>query len=440
MSSRALITRRVSTKANQSISSIDISTIEAASPSLARGRHSQQPESDDEWQSEDENIPATPPKKQSNVLPKGKLALADRPLINKTPSDTVVTSIKGCAVRGGDPQKLAQAALGLENSTNTRSISKPLSSLQPFHAETPPVDPALLALSCGSGALDQNRPQVPPGLVQYNIDNIEPTEPNLESPIGETGNPSFEPSILQPTKRKDIDNSPVKTTKRFRPTIDYATELQAPLPPPRALLPQRTQFQTGHGSVEVRHRVSLPHIQNQVQTNHISSPAMSAIPENSSPAVPQNPLFVEYLKKHNQHLEAQLFNRNFENHRQIEEIRRANTWATQAKNCMRRDGDDINHLKMLILYAKNKIEIWEKMLHPLSILEPEIENSEENQEEDRAMPVNNAKAGIASRICHDARDVIKNFDKALKDVITRPVEQLDDRPGEISDHIATFRA
>ncbi|KAF3903784.1 hypothetical protein ABW20_dc0109392 [Dactylellina cionopaga] len=419
---------RGSAKANPNTTSISIGQAEASRAPLTRARLSRHPEAEAEWLLGQAGSETPPSQKGPSRSP-----LSEKLPIQKTFSTAPLARLS-------DPQKTARAALDHDASQNNRSGR----SITDLRDENMAIDPELLALSLGQGIASQEAAQSQQNsLDQSDIGSlILHDDGDSSQSIDGQESALFETSILQPTKRKDINNSPRKDSqpKRLRPMNDIAAELQAPLPPPRAFLPTKGQFQTiaTSSGTEIRHRVSLSNIQpgNHQQPNQHSNPA--SIAEVAPLAVPQNYHFVEYLKKHNQHLEAQLFNRNFENTRQVDEIRRANAYAAQAKNCMRKDGEDINHLRMLLLYAKNKIEIWEKMIEPLAILEsPSIKESgsgtQMGQEGTHSVTGN---IGIAARIVQDAREVIKNFDKAIKDVHSRPVHQLDE---EIESFI-TFKA
>ncbi|KAJ6260905.1 hypothetical protein Dda_3566 [Drechslerella dactyloides] len=383
-------------------------------PTIARPLRQLEDESD--WLLNQNSSPTPPPQAGFTVpTPKDKLL----------PEKQTFSTILPPRVRPNDPQKTAQAALELGSSQNTPSAKKTDGLI---------IDPALFALSLGQS------PRVQHGPNQSNNISILP-DSTATSSQEQDNDISLDTPALQPTKRKEVSNSPTKEPlpKKIRPANDMAAELQAPLPPPRAMLPPQGQFHavtTPSGGVEIRHRVSLPHIQ---QNNNYQQPVPiqnhASVAEYAPMAVPQNFLYLEYLKKQNQHLETQLYNRNYESNRQADEICRANAYAAQAKRCMRKDGEDINHLRMLILYAKNKMEIWEKMLGPLAILEsPSDADLRPDSQGNTTTTVANAKTRVVGRVIDDAQEVIKNFGKALKDVHSRPVHQLD----ETVDTYATF--
>ncbi|KAF3901625.1 hypothetical protein ABW21_db0205772 [Orbilia brochopaga] len=354
----------------------------------------------------DQNSSPTPPPESGFPL----LASRDKTL----PEEQTFSTIPPAHIRQSNPQRTAQAALDL-------------SFLSPEKTGGLSIDPALFALS-----LRQATKSHQDGLAQSSAVTILP-DSTIDSNQDQETSSVFDLSALQSAKRKETSASPDREpfSKRLRPMNDIAAELQAPLPPPRAMLPPQGQFHTvttPSGGVEIRHRVSLPHVQHSNNYQQ-SGPSQNqgSVAEIAPMAIPPNYLYIDYLKRQNQHLETQLYNRNYESNRQAHEIRRANEYAVQAKRCMRKDGHDINSLRMLILYVKNKMATWERLLKPLEVLESPSDADFNLDEQGNISGVaTHIKSGIAEQVVSEVRETIKNFEKALKEVHSRPVHQLDE--------------
>ncbi|KAK6355317.1 hypothetical protein TWF696_004427 [Orbilia brochopaga] len=368
------------------------------------------------WILDQNSSPISP--SHNDLLP--LLAARDKP----TPEEHTFSTIPPAHIRQSNSQRTAQAALDLTD-------------ISPKRTDGLSIDPALFALTLGQATRAHQH-----GLAQSSSVSIFPESTGDSSQDQEEDSSLIDLSVLQSAKRKEISTSPDKepVAKRPRPANDIAAQLQAPLPPPRAMLPPQGQFHavtTPSGGVGIRHRVSLPHIHQNNNYQQAPPPAQNHgnVAEVAPMGIPQNFLYLEYLKKQNQHLETQLYNRNYESTRQVDELRRANAYAAQAKRCMRKDGEDINHLRMLMLYAKNKIDIWEQMLRPLAILEsPSDTDLDPGMQGSAEGATTRPKSRVPERVADEACEVVKNFEKALREIHSRPVHQLD----ELVDTYATF--
>ncbi|KAF3910113.1 hypothetical protein AA313_de0204671 [Arthrobotrys entomopaga] len=393
---------------------------------LTRSRLSRHPEAEAEWlsgQKEAENSPSQKAAAQSSFSSAPK-----SPRKNKVPNPGPSTQLNS-------HQRTAQAALEFDSSQDDTS-----SGDTNLHEEGLDIDPELLTPTLGreepsnEHRNDPNHNQPVPRRISIHDVLSAPRHISLHRGVG-----LFERNASQSTKRKEIDDPTVEEpqAKKICSSNDIAAELQAPLPPSRAFLPPKGQFQpfASQLGTEARQRTSIESIP---PNSPISQPSPNLRPESVADiapmAVPQHYHLVEYIKKHNQHLEIQLFNRNYENNRQADEIRRSNEYAAKAKHCMRKDGHDVNHLRTLVLHAKNKLEIWEKMLGSLEVLETSVVTKNENVEDSQNGNCTIGQAGVATRVVQDIREVVKNFDKALKDIQRRPVHEID----EVIDTYATF--
>ncbi|KAK6537831.1 hypothetical protein TWF694_010733 [Orbilia ellipsospora] len=391
---------------------------------LTRSRLSRHPEAEAEWlsgQNETEILPSQKVAAQSSSLSAPK-PLRQKKLSNLDPS-----------AQSNSHQNTAQAALDFDSSQDDSS-----SGDTNLHEEGLDIDPELLTPtpsrenSNNEHQTTQSQPsqQIPR---RISIHDVLSAPRNIST---HRASGLFETNTTPSAKRKDTEDCTAEEpqAKKFRLSNDIAAELQAPLPPSRAFLPPKGQFQpsASHPGTEARHRVSLASITPHSPTSQPSPNIRPAsVAEIAPMAVPQHYHLLEYIRKHNQHLEVQLFNRNFENNRQADEIRRSNEYAARAKRCMRKDGEDINHLRTLVLHAKNKLEIWEKMLRSLEVLEiTSTETVEVAQNDNRIVN----QVGVATRVVQDIREVVKNFNKTLKDIQGRPVHEID----EVINIYATF--
>ncbi|EPS43950.1 hypothetical protein H072_2106 [Dactylellina haptotyla CBS 200.50] len=403
---------RGSVKHNPNVTPANGEAINSPRVPLTRARLSRNPTAETEWLSEQ-----TSPQRVSS-----QKVVSPNHLADGLPAHKTFSTIKSAA-HLIDPQKTARAALEFDVSEDNDSSGADTES-QDENDQFDEIDPELLALSLKGRVLPNEGHYPYKGVATSRV----LMNSAISSPTAGKADESMNGNALRPTKRKDLDNSPTQEpeAKKLRTSNTIAAELQAPLPPPRAFSYTKGHFQTVStpNGTEIRHRVSLSNLRPSTpiqQPAQLSNPSLTGDLDHM--AIPQNSHFIECLKKHNQHLEIQLFNRNFETNRQAEEIRRANAYAAQAKTCMRKDGDDVNRLRMLVLYARNKVGVWEKILEPLAILESASKHGENIIHGNSTM---NTGSGVAFRVVQDARELIKNFEKAIRDVHIRPVHQIDE--------------